>query len=65
MNSRVVITLNAEDLMRLQAVLIDDDSAAALDFIKTRIRPQIPKKGNAACDSSRINPYLLKNEPGT
>jgi hypothetical protein len=45
--------------MQLQAVLIDEDPAAALDFIKTRILPQVPKKGTAAGDSTRINPYLL------
>ncbi len=65
MNSNVVITLDAEDLIQLQAVLIDEDPAAALDFVKTRIQPQIPKKGNMGCDSTRINPYSLKNEQGT
>ena len=62
MNSSVVITLNAEAMMQLQVVLIDEDPAAALDFIKTIILPQIPKKGTAACDSTRINPYLLKDQ---
>ena len=61
MNPIVIITLNAEALMQLQAVLMDEDPAAALDFIKTRILPQVPKKGTAACDSTRINPYLSKD----
>ena len=65
MNPTVVITLDAEALMHLQTVLIDEDSADALDFIKTRILPQVPKKGTAACDSTRINPYLWKDQPGT
>lgn len=58
--SKLVITLEEEDLMELQAVLIDRDAEAALHFIKTRIAPQIPGKGTAPCDSSRRNPYLLK-----
>jgi len=65
MNPSAVITLNAEALIELQAVLIDEDPDAALDFIKTRIVPQIRKKGTAACDSSRLNPYLLKGQQGT
>jgi hypothetical protein len=65
MNPNVVITLNAEALMHLQEVLIDEDPAAALDFIKTRILPQVPKKGTAPCDSTRINPYLWKDQSDT
>ena len=58
MNPTVVIKLNAEALIHLQSVFIDEDPADALDFIKTRILPQIPEKGTAACDSTRLNPYL-------
>ncbi len=64
MNPTVVITLDAEALMQLQSVLLDEDPADALDFIKTRVLPQIPKKGTAACDSTRINPYLWKDQRG-
>ncbi len=64
MNPTVVITLNAEALMHLHQVLIDEDPAAALDFIKTRVLPQLPTKGSAPCDSTRNNPYLLKDQPG-
>ncbi len=58
--ARLVITLEEEDLLDLQGVLIDDDGEAALDFIKTRIAPKIPDKGTDHCDSSRCNPYLMK-----
>ena len=58
--AKVVITLEEEDLLDLQGVLIDDDEKAALDFIKTRIAPKIPCKGTAPCDSSRLNPFLMK-----
>ena len=59
-NGKVVVTLEEESLLELQALLIDKDESAAFDFIKNRIVPQIPAKGTAPCDSSRGNPYLLK-----
>ena len=56
--NKIVITLQAEDLLELQQVVIDDDQKAALEFLKTRIVSKIPTKGTALCDSSRHNPYL-------
>ncbi len=56
--NKVVITLEADELLELQRVLIDADQKGALDFLKTRITPKIPIKGTAPCDSSRLNPYL-------
>lgn len=58
--AKLVVTLEDEDLLDLQEVLLDDDAKAALEFIKKRIAPQIPGKGTRNCDSSRCNPYLLK-----
>ena len=55
---KIVITLEQEDLLELQAVLLDADKAAALDFLSRRIAPKIPAKGNAPCDSTRRNPFL-------
>ena len=60
--SKVALTLDDDDLLDLQEVLLDDDPAAALDFLKTRIAPRIPLKGTDHCDSSRRNPYLLKSD---
>ena len=57
---KVVITLEEADLIELQAVLLDADQAAALEFLKSRIAPRIPARGKAPCDSSRLNPYLWK-----
>ena len=57
---KVVVTLEEKDLLDLHAVLLDEDEAAALEFLRTRIVSQVPSKGTAACDSSRRNPYLLK-----
>jgi len=58
--AKILVTLEEKDLLDLQAVLLDDDAKAALDFIKARLAPKIPIKGTALCDSSRRNPYLLK-----
>ena len=60
--ARLVVTLEDEDLLDLQGVLLDDDEKAALDFIKRRISPKIPRKGTENCDSSRCNPYLMKSD---
>ena len=57
---QVVITLEESDLLALWAAVVDEDTSAALTFLKERILPKIPAKGNAACDSSRLNPYLRK-----
>ena len=59
----VVVRLGEEDLVELQAVLLDEDEGAALEFLKARIAPRIPAKGTAPCDSSRRNPYLWKSAP--
>lgn len=60
--SKLVVTLEEEDLLELQAILIDRDAAAALLFLQNRIAPKIPRKGTAPCDSTRLNPYLLRPE---
>ena len=65
---KIAITLDGDDLLELQAVLIDEDASAALEFLQTRIAPRLPNKGTAPCDSTRLNPYLLppeyKHRPG-
>jgi hypothetical protein len=58
--SKVVVTLTEEDLIELQAVLVDGDEKGALEFLQARIAPKLPKKGTMACDSTRANPYLVR-----
>ena len=58
--NKIVVMLEESDLLELQAVLLDEDEPAALEFLKTRIVPRIPVKGTASCDSTRRNPYLWK-----
>ena len=61
--NKVVITLEEQDLVDLQAILLDRDQSAALDFLQARVATRIPQRGTMGCDSTRCNPYLLK--PGT
>jgi hypothetical protein len=61
---KVSITLDADALLELHEVLLDEDQAGALDFLKKHIAPRIPRKGTAPCDSSRLNPFLLRGGSG-
>jgi hypothetical protein len=61
--NNVVIMLAEADLMALWAALIDEDGAGALAFLKERVLPQVPRAGTAPCDSTRLNPFLLKDSP--
>jgi hypothetical protein len=61
---RAVVTLDGGDLLELQAVLLDEDERAALAFLKERVAPRVPARGTAACDSSRLNPFLWKTKAG-
>lgn len=58
----LVLTLNGDDLVELQAILIDRDRDAALSFLEERVAPRLPRKGTAPCDSTRLNPYILRSE---
>ncbi|MHC4915857.1 MAG: hypothetical protein ACYTGB_10235 [Planctomycetota bacterium] len=60
----VIVKLDDEALLALQEVLIDGDAEAALDFVRKHVATQVPEKGNAPCDSSRLNPYLGKSPTG-
>jgi hypothetical protein len=61
--NKVSVILDEQALLELQQVLLDDDPQAALAFVKRRLAPKLPGKGSAACDSSRLNPFLLR-KPG-
>ena len=60
---QITLTLSESDLLALQEVMLDDDAEGALRFLKESVCPKIPVKGTSACDSNRINPYLLS--PGS
>jgi len=56
----VSVHLDERALLDLHEVLLDDDPEAALQFVKKHIAPKVPKKGTAACDSTRLNPFIRK-----
>jgi len=59
--NEVLIALDEHALLELQEVLLDADQAGALEFLRKHIAPRIPRKGTAPCDSSRLNPFLLRD----
>lgn len=58
--SKLTITLDGEALLALQEVLLDGDPELALDYLQRYIAPCLPRRGAAPCDSTRLNPYMLK-----
>ncbi|MBI3947494.1 MAG: hypothetical protein HY321_16345 [Armatimonadetes bacterium] len=62
--NRIAILLDEADLVALWSAVVDDDGEAALAFLRERVLPQIPTRGTAPCDSTRLNPYLLGRRPG-
>jgi hypothetical protein len=63
--NNVSILLDEAALLELQEVLLDNNPEAALGFLKKHIAPKVPRKGTAACDSSRLNPFLLRKSRGS
>ena len=61
--NKVVITLEEQDLLELQEIVIDNDKDGALSFVKTCLMKKIPIKGTAMCDSTRKNPFLRGSRP--
>jgi len=60
MKDRLTFTLEADAVLDLQAILLDNDEEAALSFVKEHIAAKIPVSGDSPCDSSKYNPYLIK-----
>lgn len=60
--NKLSVTLDEEALLALQQVLLDGDEAGALEFLKTYVAPGLPRAGTAPCDSTRLNPFLLKKD---
>lgn len=60
--NRISISLNEEALLAPHEVLLDDSAEAALDFVKRYLAPALPRSGTAPCDSSRLNPFILRDK---
>ena len=62
--NKISIILDEQALIELHEVLLDESPAAALEFVKRHIAPRVPRKGTAPCDSSRLNPFILREKRG-
>ncbi len=60
--NRISISLDEDALLALHEVLLDESPEAALDFVKRHIAPAVPRSGTAPCDSSRLNPFILRDK---
>jgi len=49
----VTITLAPQEILRLEAIIMDKDKEEALDFLKTVIRTKIRSQGNRGLDGQK------------
>jgi len=60
--NKITVVLDEQALLELQQVLLDHDEAGALAFLGKHIAPCVPRAGTMPCDSTRINPFLLRRD---
>ena len=48
--AKLVLEFSDEEKMRIEAILMDDDSEEALRFLKEVVKPKIREKGSRALD---------------
>jgi hypothetical protein len=51
--SKIVLDFVDEDLMRIEAILLDNDAREALRFLKEVIKPKIRAKGSKELDTGK------------
>jgi hypothetical protein len=51
--SKTVIELDDQEVIRIEAILMDEDRADALLYLKEVIKPKIRAKGSSNLDSSK------------
>jgi hypothetical protein len=51
--SKTVIELDDQEVIRIEAILMDEDRADALLYLKEVIKPKIRAKGSSKLDSSK------------
>jgi|GEM_PF-2351091 len=49
----VTITLQPEEVLRLEAILMDRDEKMAFNFLKTVLKPKVQAQGNRTLDSQK------------
>jgi len=51
--AKIVLDFVDEDLMRIEAILLDNDAREALRFLKEVIKPKIRAKGSKELDTGK------------
>jgi hypothetical protein len=51
--AKIVLDFSDEDLMRMEAILMDNDGQEALRFFKEVIKPKIRAKGSKQLDTGK------------
>ena len=59
---KLVVTLSEEDVVELQAILMDGDQAGALAFLESRLAPGVREKGGGPEHATYHAPYRLKRD---
>ena len=55
---KTVIELSDQEVMRIEAILMDDDRGDALLFLKQVIKPKLRAKGSSALDATKSTGIL-------
>ena len=56
--SKTVIELDDQEVMRIEAILMDEDQTDALLFLKEVVKPKLRSKGSSSLDSSKSTGIL-------
>jgi hypothetical protein len=51
--AKVIVEFSDEEIMRIEAILMDGDATEALLFMKEVLKPQLRAKGSRALDSGK------------
>ncbi|MCF8082647.1 MAG: hypothetical protein K9M96_06115 [Deltaproteobacteria bacterium] len=49
----IILKLSEQEGMRIESILMDEDAAEALQFLKEVLRPRIRAKGSRSLDSGK------------
>ncbi|MFP3910691.1 MAG: hypothetical protein ACLFUT_01320 [Desulfobacteraceae bacterium] len=49
----IILELSEQERMRIESILMDEDAAEALQFLKEVLRPRIRAKGSRSLDSGK------------
>ena len=51
--AKIVLDFSDKDIMRIEAILMDNDAEEALRFLKEAIKPKIRAKGSTNLDAGK------------